>query len=186
MGHQPFQISPHFRSAISTTKRSKLCHNNQIPPMEAYITTVEETSSKLPSREADELKSDISHLLRQHNIHHKKHSNLYPIQCRAFTQLKQETSRVVLTADKEVSMVIMDQQDYTNKANVLLQDTNTYRVLKKDPTNSLKKQIALLRDIKQTGGLNNTKYKQLFPHQCSPPKFYGLPKIYKVGTPSGP
>ena len=84
-------------------------------------------------------------------------------------------------------MVIMDQQDYTKKANIQLQDTNTYKVLKKDPTNSLKnKLITILKDIKQTGGLNNTRYKQLYPTSAVPPKFYGLPKIYKVGTPRRP
>ena len=106
--------------------------------MEAYITAVEEASSKLPSNETDELRSDVSHLLRQQHTQHNNHSNLNPIQCRALTQLKQDTSRVVLTADKGVAMVIMDQQDYNNKANTLLQDTNTYKVLNKDPTNSLK------------------------------------------------
>ena len=85
-----------------------------------------------------------------------------PIQCRALTQLKQDTSRVVLTADKGMAMVIMDQQDYNNKANTLLQDTNTYRVLNKDPTNSLKnKLITILKDIKQTGGLSNIKYNYI-------------------------
>ena len=53
--------------------------------MEAYITVVEEASSKLPSMEADELRSDVSCLLRQHNIHHNHQTNLNPIQCRAHT-----------------------------------------------------------------------------------------------------
>ena len=35
---------------------------------------------------------------------------------RALTQLREDTSRVVLTVDKTVAMVIMDKQDYTNKA----------------------------------------------------------------------
>ena len=51
-------------------------------------------------------------------------------------------------------MVSMDQQDYINKANALLQDTNTYKVLNKDPTNSLKnKLITLLNDIKQEASI---------------------------------
>ena len=48
------------------------------------------------------------------------------------------------------------------------------------------KLIALLKDIKQTGGLNNTKYRQLYPTSAFSPKFYGLPKIHKIDTPSGP
>ena len=156
------------------------------PPMEAYIKVVEEASSKLPCREADELRSDVSCLLRQHNIQHN-HSNLEPIQHRAHIQLKQDTSRVILTADKGVAMVIMDQKDHINKANALLQDTNTYKVLNKDPTKSLKnKLITLLRGIKQTGGLNNTKYKQLYPTSAVPPNSMAFPKFAKLAPPSGP
>ena len=84
-------------------------------------------------------------------------------------------------------MVIMDKEDYTNEAQALLQDINTYKVLKKDLTSYLKnKLITLLKDIKQTGGLSTNKYKQLYPTSAVPPKFYGLPKIHKVGTPLRP
>ena len=108
-------------------------------------------------------------------------------QHKALTELKQDQSRVVLTADKGVAMVIMDQQDYTNKAQTLLQDTNTYKVLPRDPTSYLKnKLITLFKDIKQTGGLSTQKYKQLYPTSAVPPKFYGLPKIHKAGTPLRP
>ena len=103
------------------------------------------------------------------------------------TQLKKDNSRVVLTVDKEVAMVIMDLEDYTNKAQALLQDPNTYKVLTKDPTSQLKnKLISLLKGIKQTGGLTTHKYKQLYPTSAVPPKFYGLPKIHKTGTPLRP
>ena len=37
----------------------------QIPPIEAYITVVEQASSNLPAQEADELKSDVNRLLKQ-------------------------------------------------------------------------------------------------------------------------
>ena len=95
---------------------------------------------------------------------------------------------MVLTVDKGVVMVNMDQQDYINKAQALLQDPNTYKVLPKDPTSQLKnKIITLLKDIKQTGGLTTQKYKQLYPTSAvPPPKFYGLPKIHKTGTPLRP
>ena len=145
---------------------------------------MEEASSKLPSNEAEELRSDVSHLLRQQHTQHNNNSNLNPVQCRALTQLKQDTFRVVLTVDKGVAMVIMDQQDYTNKANTLLQDTNIYKVLNKDHTNSLKnKLITILKDIKQTGGLSNTKYKQLYPTSAVPPNSMAFPKFIKLAHP---
>ena len=80
-------------------------------------------------------------------------------------------------------MVIMDQEDYTNEALNLLQDTNTYKELPKDPTSQLKnKLVSLFKDIKQTGGLSTNKYKWLYPTSVVSPKFYGLPKIHKTGT----
>ena len=81
-------------------------------------------------------------------------------------------------------MVIMDRQQYMDKATTLLQDTNTYRTIPKDPTNKLKnKLIGILRDIKQTGGLKDTTYRKVYPTSAVPQKFYGLPKIHKVDTP---
>ena len=184
MGNQSVQNPPHNITVITTSKRAQFCHYPQIPPIEAYITAVEQASSKLPAQEADELRSDVNRLLKQSQTQCRNQCNLNPMQCRALTQLKQDTSRVVLTADKGLAMVIIDKGDYTNKAQALLQDTNTYKVLKKDPTSYLKnKLITLLKDIKQTAGLSTNKYKQLYPTSAVPPKFYGLPKIHKVGTP---
>ena len=172
---------------LSLLQRGPFCHNSQVPPIEAYITAVEQASSKLPAQEANELRSDVNRLLKQPQTHCRTQCNINPIQHRALTQLKQDTSRVVHTVDKVVAMVIMDKDNYTNKANTLLQDTNTYKVLKMDPTNNLKnKLISLLKDIKQTGGLSTNKYKQPYPTSAVPPKFHGLPKIHKVGTPLGP
>ena len=115
-----------------------------------------------------------------------------PVQPQSFPMQSPYTTKtgqlqVVLTVDKGVAMVIMDQEDYTNKALTLLKDPNTYKVLPKDPTIQLKnKLIFLLKDIKQTGGLSINKCKQLYPTSALPPKFYGLPKIHKTGTPLRP
>ena len=131
----------------------------------------EQASSKLPTQEADECRSDINRILKQQQQQHNNYCNLNPSQCRAPTQLKKDNSRVVLTAEKGVAMVIMDQEDYTNKGQALLQDTNTYKVLTKDPTNHLKnKLIFLLKDIKQTGDLTTHKYITAISHKCSPPQ----------------
>ena len=130
--------------------------------------------------EADELRSDVSHLLRQPNNHSKNNTNLNLVECRALTELKQDPSRVVFTADKGVAMVVMDQQDYTNKAEALLQDTNTYKILSKDPTSRLKnKLIQTPKDVKQTGELSNLKYKQLYPTSAVPQNFMASPKYIK-------
>ena len=82
-------------------------------------------------------------------------------------------------------MVIMDRQDYINKANTLL-NQDTYRAIPHDPTNTIKnKLISILKSVKNQTGLDSLTYKSMYPTGCVPPKFYGLPKIHKLGTPSG-
>ena len=83
-------------------------------------------------------------------------------------------------------MVIMDRQDYINKANNLL-NQNTYRSIPRDPTNSIKnKLISILKRVKNQTGLDSNTYKSMYPTGCVPPKFYGLPKIHKPDTPLRP
>ena len=186
MGNQSFQNPPHPGTIIPSTKRSQLGHYPQIPPIEAYIISTEQAANKVPPKKQMNLGQMSTGSLNKHIYSTTNTATLTP-QHKALTELKQDQSRVVLTADKGVAMVIMDQQDYTNKAQTLLQDTNTYKVLPKDPTSYLKnKLITLLKDMKQTGGLSTQKYKQLYPTSAVPHKFYGLPKIHKTGTPLDP
>ena len=189
VGHQPLTNPPHQQTIIPTTKRPNYAITPKYPPIDAYIMVTELASSKLPTQEAEEFRSDVNRLLKQQQQQqqHNKHCNLNPAQCRALTQLKQDNTRVVLTVDKGVAMVIMDQQDYNNKAQALLQDTNTYKVLPKDPTTQLKnKLITLLKSIKQTGGLSTQKYKQLYPTSAAPPNFMAYLKYIKLVPPSDP
>ena len=92
---------------------------------------------------------------------------------------------IVLTADRGVAIVIMNRQDYINKANSLL-NQNTYRSISRDPTNSIKnKLISILKRVNNQTGLDSNTYKSMYPRLC-PPKFYGLPKIHKPDTPLRP
>ena len=83
-------------------------------------------------------------------------------------------------------MVIMDRQDYINKANQL-PNKNTYRSIGKDPTISIKnKLINILKSVKSQTGLDSNTYKSMYPTGCVCPKFYCLPKIHKPDTPLRP
>ena len=83
-------------------------------------------------------------------------------------------------------MVIVNRQDYINKANKLL-NQNTYRSIPRDPTNTIKnKLISILTGVKYQTGLDSLTYKSMYPTGCVPPKFYGLPKIHKPDTPLRP
>ena len=81
-------------------------------------------------------------------------------------------------------MVVIDKQDYTDKALSLLMDTNTHRIINKDPTTKLRKQlINTLKDIKQTGGLSDSSYRKVYPTSAVLPCFMAFPKFIRLAPP---
>ena len=89
-------------------------------------------------------------------------------ECKAIKEPKEDHSWMVLTADKGIAMVVMDKEDYRDKALSLLAD---YNVITKDPTTKLKNKLAqLLRDIRNQGGLSGCSYRKVYPTSAVPPK----------------
>ena len=71
--------------------------------------------------------------------------------------------------------------------NQLLEDKNTYRLLKMDHTNKQKNRlINILRRIKSEGRLEESTCKKMYPTGASSAKLYGLPKIHKKEIPLRP
>ena len=71
---------------------------------------------------------------------------------KALGELKEDTSRLVLTVDKGMALVVMDKEDYVQKAKELVEQS-TYRNITSDPTTRHKnKLINILKAIKSEGG----------------------------------
>ena len=105
---------------------------------------------------------------------------------RALKELKEDNTRVILTADKGVCMVVVDKEDYMKKAEELLIQ-GSCKIIPADPTTKQKHTlITLLKSIKEECGINEDTYKRLYPTGAGTPKFYGLPKIHKAGVPLRP
>ena len=174
-------LTPAQRSVLA--KGPKFAVTPRQPPNLEYITAIEAACTKLSQQDAEELRTNINRVLRSS---HPPKPNLTKAQTSALRELKRDRDHIVLTADKGVAMVIMDREDYVNKANKLL-NQNTYKTLMMDPTNAIKnKLISILKRVKQQSGLDSNSYKSMYPTGCVPPKFYGLPKIHKPGTPLRP
>ena len=95
----------------------------------------------------------------------------------------EDNTRMVLTVDKGVAMVVMERQDYKDKVLSLLSDTSTYKTIPKDPTTMLRNSL-----INKLRASNKKVDSMTLPTKCYTPlvwspKFYGLPKIHKTGTP---
>ena len=138
---------------------------------------------KLGPGEAEELRAEIKAVLKK--IQPPK-SNITKEAQKALKELKKDTNRVILTADKGTCVVVMDKEEYINKAQDLLKE-ETYRIIPEDPTNKQKNRlIQLLKKIKTEDGIYEENYKKMYPTGAGIPKFYGLPKVHKAGVPLRP
>ena len=98
--------------------------------------------------------------MKNHTIKPNSHKEEY----QALKQLKKDNARMVLTADKGVSMVVMDREEYIQKSEELLNKSN-YKILQTDLTTKFKnKLISILKSIKSEGGIDDNTYKKAIPN----------------------
>ena len=150
----------------------------QRPPYGEYIKAIETACQSLDVKSAEELRSDMYRVLR-HPC--QLRTTLSKEEMTAIKQLKADKDRIILTADKGVVLVVMDQKDYIEKAKELLQDPNTYKTITSDPTIKLKnKPINKLKKIKLDTRMDDITYRRMYPTGAV------IPKFHKENTPSGP
>ena len=148
------------------------------PPICKYIATMEKACQSLLQGKAEELGGEIKQLLMKN---HTIKPNIHKEEYQALKQLKKDNTGMVLTADKGVSMVVMDREEYIQKSDELLKQPN-YKIIQTDPTTKYgNKLISLLKSIKSEWGIDDNTYRRLYPTAATPPKYYGLPKIHKHG-----
>ena len=117
----------------------------------------------------------------------RRKSNLSVAQQKALKSLKEKSQEVkILPADKGDSTVVMTNEQYNCRMEEHL-GSETYSLLKKDPTESLARKLdvilkKLLKDKKISKQLHDDS-RVLHPR---PPQIYGLPKIHKPGNPLRP
>ena len=141
---------------------------------------MEKVCQKLGQGEADELRGRVKTILKKVRT---PRQNITKEECKAIEELKRNNNRLILTADKGVALVVMDKEDYVQKAKELL-DQPTYRTIPIDPTTKYKnKLVNLLKAIKTEGEIDEALYKRLYPSGAGSPKFYGLLKIHVEGIP---
>ena len=146
------------------------------PPIGEYVAQIERVCQSLTQGEGEELRAEVKAIMKKTK---PPKSNISKEEARAIKELKKDQDRMVLTADKGVSMVVMDREEYERKSKDLLNQP-TYRVLPSDPTTKQKnKLIAILKNIKLEGGINDNIYRKLYPMGASTRKYYGLPKVHK-------
>lgn len=98
--------------------------------------------------------------------------------------IKNNPNVIFTRADKGNITVALANHDYKHKIINMLQDEDTYIKLKKDPTNTLTKNICeLLTRWKDREYITSSTYKKVHCSDGNFPRGYGLPKIHKPNCP---
>ena len=153
-------------------------------PTTDYIVSIESTlkDSKLPPDVTEKVRSEVVGVLRNCA---PPSSNLNRKERMALKELQQDKDLTILPADKGKCLVVMDTNTYVDQANTMLSDNNTYTKVPKAP-NIKKELIEKLRKLKKNDKISQRDYEKVYPTAEALPKFYGLPKIHKPGTPLRP
>ena len=120
----------------------------KVPPVGEYITAIENVCNQLQEGKAEELRGEIKSVLKK--IQPPRH-NISREERKAIEELRKDKSRIILTVDKGVSMVVMDRDDYNNKAEAI-HNQPAYRPIPNDPTNKLKTRLISLLKTNQNRG----------------------------------
>ena len=93
---------------------------------------------------------------------------------------------LILSADNEVALVVLNNQDYMDTSKNLLEQS-TYRPIPADPTNKYKAKLGdILKRIKEDSAMDNNIYRKMYVKGMCSPKFYSLSEIHKKHTPLRP
>lgn len=101
--------------------------------------------------------------------------------------LKQNKDILVTLADKGNKTVFINKQEYDEKINELLDDTNVYQSINRDPSKSMMNQHnRLIKRIMEEGGLEQGVGKSLCCRNGVLGRIYGQVKLHKEGKPLRP
>ena len=103
---------------------------------------------------------------------------------KAMKELREDDTRMVLTADKGVALVVMNKEDYIKKAEDLLNQP-TYKLIPADPTNRQKTKLLNYWRISRQKGESMKKLTKECILQGQGPQ-NSMPKIHKPGMPLRP
>ena len=122
-------------------------------PITQYIAVTKQICDKLGENtegvDCSEYYQKTKDLLQDYTRKRAAHPNLSKMERDAIKSLKEDNTRVVLTADKGVAMVVMDKSSYIDKCMALLQDTNVYQPCR-DLTGQIHRQVqSTLRKLKE-------------------------------------
>ncbi|KYN43230.1 hypothetical protein ALC56_02415 [Trachymyrmex septentrionalis] len=152
-----------------------------------FIKHIENNIEKLDEKTKNLIRKDTITVLNSINYKfpNNKFDNIIKQGIRELKMFLNNNQGLLVTkADKGNSTVILSYEEYVIKMTDILSDNDTYRVIKKDPTNKMTTLTrSLLMGWKSKGFINQEGYNKLYVSDGILPRSYGLPKIHKPNIP---
>ena len=109
---------------------------------------------------------------------------------RVLKNLSKNKELLVLRPDKGNGIVLLDRNQYINKMNEIISDTNKFKPVRGDCLKAVfkleDKLNRFLKTLSEKSLISNTQLKDLDASGSQPGILYGLPKVHKTGCPLRP
>ena len=154
-------------------------------PYKNIVSEVEAAIHQLPDETKDIIRTNTASILDRARL--PQHKNISNEENKALRNLKKDATRIIMKADRGNCLVIMDRSDYDSKMENLLQDENTYTVVRKPPFKKVERELnALLLSLKSQRKLPEKTYRYLHSSDAIPPAIRGSIKHHKLNFPLRP
>ncbi|CAH8652603.1 unnamed protein product [Schistosoma guineensis] len=117
----------------------------------------------------------------------KENNQLTPQEQKALKELRNRKDIIIIPTDKGRTTVVMDKKEYIKKAEELLEDKSTYKLMDTNPVKKLDNQISkTLNKLVKAGEITKQNQWRMKSNGLVLPRFYGRPEIHKPNIPLRP
>lgn len=148
------------------------------------LSIVESCSSNFDQKEKNLIRAKctniITNFVNKQTQHNRDFDHLTSLRFHTHKFLKEHPEIIVTKSDKGGVTVVMNKQDYIDLSYNQLSDERYYKMIPRDPTNTIEQKInKTISSLKNNHFIDERVAKSLMSYDSVCPKFYGLPKIHK-------
>ena len=154
-----------------------------------FLMQIENTLTRCPDIDTNVVRAQVTNIVTNFskNISSPRDTWLANMLSRSRWFLKSNPDLLITRADKGAVTVLLDKDEYLDKATELLNDVNSYKRINTNPlTTTQSKLNKLLKNLNTEKHINDEELKRLTIRNSTLCKAYFLPKIHKNGTPLRP
>ncbi|XP_044751664.1 uncharacterized protein LOC123311660 [Coccinella septempunctata] len=161
--------------------------NNEIS-IKKLLAVAETAVQYAPTDQQNLIRAKITNIVTNYFYKNEGMSSVYNhlyLEARNF--LKTNPELLVCRSDKGNVTVLITSAQYHEKVMELLNDSNVYEVLPRDPTsNIIRRNNDISKRLKELGYITPRECKNINTYKALPPNFYILIKVHKEGLPGRP